>query len=256
MFICCMHPTIPDPVPQLSDPARFALQAEYYLKVRKQEAWLYPDEMALLLPQVPARHPHARLWRWRRRGLNHLLNYLTKTYTNQSIKILDVGCGNGWMTHFLAKNLKNAQVLGIDVNFTELEQANRVFHLPNLQFAFADLTEGVLPEHHFDLVLFAGSFQYFSEVARLLDSIKVVIKSPGALHIIDTNFYPNEESRTRARKATKQYYEAMGVPEMAAFYHHYLRSEIPGVDRRNNLKDCFLQKIGYLSPFPWMQIPF
>jgi ubiquinone/menaquinone biosynthesis C-methylase UbiE len=244
------------PIPLLSNPAHFAKQSASYLKVRKQEAWLYPDEMALLLPQVPARHPHARLWRWRRRGLNHLLSYLTKTYADRPINILDVGCGNGWMTHFLAKNLKNAQVLGVDVNLTELEQANRVFQLPNLQFAFADLTEGVLPENHFDMVLFAGSFQYFPDVSRILNSVKTVLKSPGALHIIDTNFYPNEESRTRARKATKQYYETMGVPEMAAFYHHYLRSEIPGVDRRNHLKDRFLQKIGYLSPFPWMQITF
>jgi ubiquinone/menaquinone biosynthesis C-methylase UbiE len=113
-----------------------------------------------------------------------------------------------------------------------------------------------LPEHHFDLVLFAGSFQYFSDTPRLLNLVKNGLKSPGALHIIDTNFYPNETSRTRARKATFQYYETMGVPEMAAFYHHYLRSEIPGVDRRNHLKDRFLQKIGYLSPFPWIQIPF
>lgn len=240
----------------LSDPAAFTAQSALYLKVRAQEYWIYPDALLPLLPRVPAQHPHAHLWTWRRRGLARLLSFLKSQFRDQSFNVLDVGCGNGWMSHYLSKNLPQAHILGVDVNLTELEQAVRVFQRPNLQYAFADLEADVLPEQQFDLVLFAGAFQYFQAAEKVLQAAQRVLKPGGLVHIIDTNFYKNERAQAKAQAGTRSYYTQLNVPEMAAFYHHFLKKDIPGVDRLDTLKGRFLQKIGYLSPFPWMEIRF
>lgn len=249
-----MHPKYS--VSLLSDPTVFADAAALYLKVRAQEQWIYPDGLLPLLPQVPAQHPHARLWTWRRRGLVRLVRYLSHHFSETPFKVLDVGCGNGWMSHYLAKNLPQAHILGVDVNLTELEQAVRVFQRPNLQYAFADLEADILPEQQFDLVLFAGAFQYFQAPEKVLSAARRVLKPGGLVHIIDTNFYKNETAQAKAQAGTLSYYTQLNVPEMAAFYHHFLKKDIPGTDRLDTLEGRFLQKIGYLSPFPWMEIRF
>ncbi len=249
-----MHPKYS--VSLLSDPNVFADAAALYLKVRAQEQWIYPDGLLPLLPQVPAQHPHAHLWTWRRRGLVRLVRYLSHHFSETPFKVLDVGCGNGWMSHYLAKNLPQAHILGVDVNLTELEQAVRVFQRPNLQYAFADLDAQVLPEQQFDLVLFAGAFQYFRAPEKVLSAARRVLKPGGLVHIIDTNFYKNETAQAKAQAGTLSYYTQLNVPEMAAFYHHFLKKDIPGTDRLDTLEGRFLQKIGYLSPFPWMEIRF
>ncbi len=53
--------------------------------------------------------------------------------------ILELGCGNGWLSHLLSQSLQR-DVCGIDVNRTELTQAARMFgHDQRLSFIAADI---------------------------------------------------------------------------------------------------------------------
>jgi len=101
--------------------------------------------------------------------------------THQELQlILDVGCGNGWMAARLAersvpisqppqqvggeKRGPGRLVYGLDVNEQELEQGARVFHEnPRLIFLFGDITGEALAAARVDLVLLAGSVQYFPD---------------------------------------------------------------------------------------------
>jgi ubiquinone/menaquinone biosynthesis C-methylase UbiE len=138
------------------------------------------------------------------------------------------------------------------VNRVELEQAARLFEAP--RFYFADVFDKGLPEAYFDVVVLAGSLQYFSDLKGLFAALKRLMKPEGVIHIIDTNFYTNAQLLANAAAGTQNYYACLGVPEMAGFYHHYLLEDIGGMNLNERLWIRFLQKIKVLSPFPWIRV--
>jgi ubiquinone/menaquinone biosynthesis C-methylase UbiE len=232
-------------------PASEYLLEKTYLEVREKEGWLYSDDSVRLLPSGGFKKEHQQIWRWRQRSLHRLIFYIRQQF-KAPIQILDLGCGNGWMSHALASALPHAQVWACDINQSELEQGNRVFQLPNLRFYFADIEKGHLPADQFDLVVMAGVFQYFADATGIQEQLHRVLKKGGESHIIDTNFYHNQAKRHWAQAQSTQYFETLGRPEMAQFYHHHLMENLNAVDFNRGFFTRILQKIKYLSPFPWL----
>jgi len=124
-----------------------------------------------------------------------------------------------------------------------------------LKFIYADILQDVLPENHFDVIVLAAAVQYFPDLQELLKKLRKLMNNKGEVHIIDAPFYKNEPERTAAEHRTKAYYSKIGVPEMAAFYHHHLLSEAKNLGAIN-LNDSWIirlmQRIKWLAPFPWL----
>lgn len=233
----------------LSDPAPFIRQNEAYLALRAQEGRLLRDEAVRRLPFTAPIPGLQREWMWRKRSFLRLRRYLLQQYKQSHLRILDLGCGNGWMSNRLAGQAQ-WDVWAVDVNETELIQGDRLFARDNLQFVFADILADALPADTFDLVVMAAAAQYFPDMARLRTALRRVLKSGGVVHCIDTPFYPDEAAQAAARRRSMQYYTDAGAPDMATFYFHHSRPV--GARRMDSLLDRLLQRIGYLGPFPWI----
>ena len=194
-----------------------------YLRLRQKEGRMYSNEELMRLPTISKEHPHYREWLTRRQSSKKLVRYLERK--KQKLNILEVGCGNGWLSHSLAK-IPGTKVIGIDVNFTELEQAARVFqHIPNLHFIYTDIRNGTFKEKEFDIVVFAASIQYFESLDNIVADSKKILKPGGEIHIIDSPFYDPSEITT-ARQRSRIYYEQAGFPAMANCYFHH---SLPGL---------------------------
>ncbi|HRI58517.1 MAG TPA: class I SAM-dependent methyltransferase [Saprospiraceae bacterium] len=279
----------------LAVPAHFREKERLYLEVRRREGRVFPDEVVRQLPYVSGSNPYAKEWRRRKRSFERFLSCckqlsalrrkkdvertvpyrVTKSgvvgedANNGNFRILDIGCGNGWMANRLAEN-PDWDVWAMDVNEEELTQGARLFGRENLQFVYADLMSLVprspVPEESdpgtgfrgtFDIVVLAASVQYFPDLKELIFSLKKCLKPGGEIHILDSPFYKNETARAAARQRTLEYYSKMGVPEMAAFYYHHLQADVEqlgGVDLNKTLFVKLLQKIKWLAPFPWVVI--
>ena len=72
-----------------------------YLRVREKEKRIYTDEQTARLPQISQQHPHYKEWLIREQSCNKLLQYIKKKECQ--LDILEVGCGNGWLSAQLAK---------------------------------------------------------------------------------------------------------------------------------------------------------
>ena len=107
-------------VQYLSDPKKWKALEAAYIDVRKKEERIYSDEQLLKLPEIDKNHRHFKEWMYRRDSLQNLLAYLSKKPFK---KLMDLGCGNGWMSNSLSRN--GFEVVGVDVNLTELEQIGR-----------------------------------------------------------------------------------------------------------------------------------
>lgn len=189
-----------------------------YTSLRSKEGRIYSDGELLHLPDIQTTHPHYKEWRLRKHSSQKLISYLTRK--KKPLDILEIGCGNGWLSHRLSA-IPGSKVTGIDINFTEIQQAARVFqHIPNLHFMYAQIQPGLFKEKRFDSILFAASIQYFASLAETINNTLPLLKPGGEIHIIDSSFYPVSEVLA-ARQRSRQYYESVGFRQMADFYFHH-----------------------------------
>lgn len=224
-----------------------------YITTRSLENRLYTDEELTMLPEMAPGHPHFMEWQIRKRSAARLTRYLAAR--KKPLDILEIGCGNGWLSHRLA-GIPGTEVTGLDINFTELQQAARVFSDdPNLRFVHGDIRSGILGDQQFDCILFAASIQYFPSLKKIVYFCLSQLKPEGEIHIIDTHFYRPIELEDAKRK-TAAYYASLGYPEMADFYHHHSRSDWSSFHYALLFTPHVLRNklFGHKDPFPWIRI--
>lgn len=224
-----------------------------YIQIRALESRLYTDEELTRLPDILPEHPHYREWMVRKRFTGKLVHYLSLRKANP--EILEVGCGNGWLTHLLAE-IPGSKVFGLDINFTELQQAARVFsNDPNLRFIHGDIRSGILETRQFDYILFPASMEYFPSLKKMLHLCQSYLKPGGEIHIVDTPFCRLEEIKQQERK-TYAYYTSFGYPEMAEYYYHHTLADLRPFHysilyNPRAMRNRFLKA---KNPYPWIRV--
>ncbi len=189
-----------------------------YIACRTRENRMYTDEEVSRLPECRASHPHSSEWQLRKASARRLTAYLEKK--RQPLNILEIGCGNGWLCHQLSL-ISRSKLTGLDINFTELQQAARVFNsCPKMKFIYGDIRSGILDDRQYDMIVFAASIQYFESIDSILDLCLRHLKPNGEIHITDTRFYSAKEVSAAAGR-TETYYRSIGFPEMARHYFHH-----------------------------------
>jgi SAM-dependent methyltransferase len=226
---------------------------DVYLNVRAKEGRLYSDEVVKRLPAVPEDHPLRSEWGARAASSERLVAYLRRS--RRPVTILDLGCGNGWLSHRMACS-GIASVVGLDRDSPELRQACRVFSSEeSLSWISADVFLAPFASSTFDFIVIASAIQYFADLPCLVIALLPLLAAGGEIHILDSPLYSVEEWPA-ARERSKHYYERLGFPEMASRYHHHISGVLDAYNptwlyvpqledraRRDQLRD---------SPFPWI----
>ncbi len=227
-----------------------------YLKVREKEKRIYSDEELLNLPFASVSNPHKKEWNLRAKSFQRFRKYLQSK--ELKLNILDLGCGNGWFCGQLSRSFTH-NFYCVDINLTELTQAQRVFNSDNLKFIYADIFKSEFPNVFFDVIIINAAIQYFTDLKTLVDRCLELLKENGEVHIIDSPVYTPAEV-VNARQRTKEYYSSMSFREMAENYHHHSWDVLTGYNYNilyaphsitGRLKRLFSIKD---SPFPWIKI--
>lgn len=227
-----------------------------YISARKSEGRLYPDDLVRALPRMPAAHPQAKEWQLRQHNVQQLLRYLSERAVKS---VLDLGCGNGWLTHQLLGAGNCELALGLDVNATELEQGLSLFGNENCQFAYGDIFKAQLEQAPFDAIILASCAQYFPDLSALLQRLLELLTPAGEIHLLDTPIYDTEKVE-EARLRTRRYYQSAENRGMQSFYHHHDWESLTGINFQlkydpSTLLHRIRRKLGQsLSPFPWLII--
>lgn len=228
-----------------------------YLDVRKKEHRVYPDETVAKLPHVPVDHPLAHEWKLRTASSELLINYLKKSPKK---RLLEIGCGNGWLSHQLAESL-GIEVTGQDINENELTQAARVFRNlhDRLTFIYADVFEPAMPFNYFDCIVLASSIQYFQDLPVLIQRCKKLLTVSGEIHILDSPLY-SPAGIADARHRTEAYFTSLGYPEMKTFYYHHSKNDLMSFNPTflfdpSQSIERLKKLVGLKQPaFPWVMI--
>jgi SAM-dependent methyltransferase len=226
---------------------------ERYITLREKEKRVYSDEAVLHLPDVAADHTHYGEWQIRKRSAARLVSYLSGK--DRPLRIMEVGCGNGWLSRQLAA-IPGSRVIGTDINFTELQQAARVFReVPNLLFIYGHIESGILENMEFDCIIFASCIQYFRSAPEAVKKSLRLLRPGGEVHVLDSPFYKRRDIPA-AKERTAGYYHSMGFPEMSRHYHHHALEDLAGLEPEFLYRPSGLTAFlpGRKNPFPWIRI--
>ena len=222
-----------------------------YLDVREKEKRILSIAEIRNLPFVSKESSDYDLWQIRRKSIQRFLKHLSN---KKNLKVLDIGCGNGFFTNLIAK--KNHKVFGLDINQLELKQAAQAFPSKDIHWFYADIIHDTLPIQKFDIITFCSSFHFFQHPNELFKHCLSLLNENGEIHIIDSPFY-TEENKIIAKQNSKNYFHKIGVSKMENYFqhnsfkvlkdfHHQIAYQPRGI-----IKKLLRRKD---SPFPWIII--
>ena len=192
-------------------------------------------------------------WKIRKKSCDHLLYYIKKQ--GRICNILEIGCGNGWLTAQLASVTKGT-VTGIDVNRAELKKAKKVFQKRvRINFLYGDIRSGILADQKFDLIVFAASIQYFKSLKQTVNTTLQHLTLQGEIHIVDSPFYAVEEVFP-ARLRTRKYFSELGFPQMSKYYFQHRLYDLTSYNYKIlHNPHSWISKLTFpKNPFYWIVI--
>lgn len=208
----------------LSPIYKYSSKEKLYIAVRDAEKRVVDNSLLQLLPYPPDSYIHSSEWKIRAASFERFSKYIFKKHKSTELKILDIGCGNGWMSHQLYN--KGHYVTGVDVNLIELEQAENVFGTnTKLQWVYCDILVDTISNLTFDVIVLGASCQYFPNITELTMRLSAMLTTGGTIHLLDSFFYTPVEV-INARKRTEDYYLKLGYPEMAQYYFHHTKEDV------------------------------
>ena len=145
-------------------------------------------------------------------------------------RVLDVGCGLGKVTVYLAQNGLN--VMGIDISPRLIDLARKKAAEKNipLHFEVIELSK-LMVDEKFDAVLFAGVLEHIDDEEQLMRDAQRVLKEGGKIIITDMPtfqwlYHPRDRKIGHVRRYTKELIRkkliAQGYTNIKLRYYNFL----------------------------------
>jgi SAM-dependent methyltransferase len=175
--------------------AAAAFLRQYHL-VRERESYRSSrPEYYRKLPAVIPGDPRASEWQLRRESYTHLRRYALRPIMRGPIRALDLGAGNGWLSHRLAS--LGHDVVAVDQQDDGMDGLGACRHY-ELPFTAVQADFDALPfaPGQFDLAIVNGALHYSPDpIATLLEARRVL--APGGLFaIMDSPMFAREQDGT------------------------------------------------------------
>ena len=86
------------------------------------------------------------------KSIEKAISYIRRSNPMKTIKILDLGCADGYVTYTRFSKLDNVQVEGIDISKNAIEEANRDYASEKLKFSVANIEDVRYHPEGYDLI--------------------------------------------------------------------------------------------------------
>lgn len=180
-------------------PAR-QLFLEQYKQVRYSEGRGSCDPAYYqALPYKDLTNRNSEMWGMRAKTYRYferkILAPLEKA-TGRALDTIDLGAGNGWLSHRLA--LRGHHAVALDI-FSDPRDGLRAARHYSCRFPVVEADFNVLPfaPASFDVAIFNASLHYSDDYAITLREVRRVLRLPGLLMILDSPIYRSSEDGRR-----------------------------------------------------------
>lgn len=145
-----------------------------------KEHWYNSDDnpIALLRAEQKLKNP------WIEKEIKELISRSDLT----GIKVLDIGCGGGFLTNYLAQ--KGAMVVGLDQSKESLSLAAQYDSTKSVTYLYGDAYHLPFENAEFDFVFAMDFLEHVEEPQRVIAQASRVLKTNGAFfyHTFNKNF--------------------------------------------------------------------
>ncbi|NUM47765.1 MAG: methyltransferase domain-containing protein [Anaerolineales bacterium] len=178
-------------------------------------------------------------WKIRARSFMTLLGkvIIPLEKASPSLKILDLGAGNGWLSNRLAGRGHSLAAVDLLTNGFDGLGAyvfyERAFVPVQAEFQFLPFTEG-----QFDLAIFNASLHYAENYPTALEEALRVLKPDGRVVILDSPVYHDPESGKKMAQEREAYFQTrFGFKSNSIPSQHYLTfQQLGALEKQMGLK--------------------
>lgn len=163
-------------------------------------------------------------------------------------EVLDIGCGEGYGSDFLAGYALS--VLGIDYDPAVIDYAKDKYHRPGLEFSVLDIKNLASLNKKFDLICSFQNIEHIQDTDKLLKDILALLKDDGVFICSTCNIKDaSPHSAVPFNKFHVREYSPGEFKELLE--RHFNKVEISGLRRSAALKfNRRLKKIGLFNFLP------
>lgn len=158
------------------------LQNFFEKKIRSQKKWERKKQEL-----VTAYETCQNVYQYKEKNEKHpFVNYIIKNISKNE-SILDVGCGNGWLSSLLLNKYK---VIAVDISKVMIEECKKKFkNEQKIKFYNSFVEELPLENASVDNVIMFDVLEHCVDVKRVLKEINRVLKPGGQLFIVVPQLY-------------------------------------------------------------------
>lgn len=210
----------------------FHFQTDGYLS--QESAELYEHQVEMLFAGTADA--------MRRLIIPQVKKHLGKNIDGRGLRILEVACGTGRLTQFMAQSFPKAQILATDISPVYLKHAkNQLKNFGRVDFMRADGTETRLQDEQFDLVYSCFLFHELPMKERVaaIQEAKRVLKPGGYFGFVDSIQQSEAEELSMAL-------EMFPVDFHEPFYKDYSQNPMEILIENNGL-EIVEKSVGFFS---------
>ena len=118
----------------------------------------------------------------------HLENILRFIKIKDNMKILDLGCGSGYLSFPIAENHPGCQVIGLDIVSNAIDVNRKIAEekgLDDLSFVSYDGIDFPFDDGHFDLIVSRYALHHFPDIEHSIREVSRVLAANGQFCISD-----------------------------------------------------------------------
>ncbi len=147
------------------------------------------------LPWCKTTDPNAAMWAMRAKTYSYFLHRVLRPLEarlGKSLKVLDLGAGNCWLSHRLS--LRGHLPVAVDIFADDRDGLGAARHYPKpFPIIESDFNHLPVPQGSFDLAIFNASFHYSTNYFQTLSEIRNCLRPSGVFVILDTPTYRRRE---------------------------------------------------------------
>ena len=152
-------------------------------------------------------------------------------------KVLDIATEKGGFIDVLMNSLKDYdEFIGVDIKFEDLESMNKEYQSKPVRFLEMNAENLKFEDSTFDTVSIAHSLHHLSNIDKVLEEIKRILKNDG-IFILQEPFSDGEQSETQKTDMLQHHWGAeidnlLGIPHKKTF----IKKEIKDIIHKLDLK--------------------
>ncbi len=219
-----------DGIPQLVSPERadaVRAIAEAYSRVWQRDGWGCSAPSYLLnLPDRDITGRQSVKWRVKARSMDALFE-LFRTLAPR--RVLDLGCGVGWLTNRLARRGYEAFAVDIVQDSALGLRAADVYLRAGSVFerVWGELERPPFLDGTFDAIICNASLHYAASLEVALAEVNRVLRPDGVFVVMNSPVHNEALSAERAERSFRRRLSLLGASEyLVSRYHHLVRSRL------------------------------